>query len=98
MTQARSDRNQFASVNHGRPAVVATAKPGEFKSPGVVPAKASASDRVTTSPPKLNPNPSPAPKAPRDRTTSLGLNPNRKPHLERIEAKHDARTKTRSNA
>ena len=52
VTQARSDRNQFASVNHGRPAVVATAKPGEFKSPGVVPAKASASDRVTTSRPE----------------------------------------------
>ena len=27
---ARSDRNQLASVNHGRPAVTASARPGEF--------------------------------------------------------------------
>jgi hypothetical protein len=49
VSQARSDRNQFASVNHGRPSVVATAKPGEFKGPGVVQAKASASDRIGNS-------------------------------------------------
>ena len=46
VTAARGDRNQFASVNHGRPAVAATAKPGEFKGAGVVPAKASASERL----------------------------------------------------
>jgi hypothetical protein len=34
VTEARSDRNQFASENHGRPSVVATARPGEFKGPG----------------------------------------------------------------
>lgn len=39
---AASDRSQFASVNHGKPAVAATAKPGEFKGAGVVPAKAAA--------------------------------------------------------
>lgn len=33
---ARSDRDQRASVNHGRPAVFATAKPGDFKGNGVV--------------------------------------------------------------
>jgi WXXGXW repeat (2 copies) len=49
VTAARSDRSQFASVNHGRPAVVATARPGELKGPGVVQAKASASDRIGTS-------------------------------------------------
>jgi hypothetical protein len=48
MSAARSDRNQFVSVNHGQPAVAATAKPGEFKGPGVVQAKASASDRLTS--------------------------------------------------
>src|SRR5271167_2445069 len=48
VSEARSDRNQFASANHGRPAVVATAKPGELKGPGVVQAKASASDRIGT--------------------------------------------------
>src|SRR5271156_3575274 len=49
VTEARSDRNQFANVNHGRPSVVATARPGEFKGPGVVQAKASPSDRIGNS-------------------------------------------------
>jgi hypothetical protein len=49
VSEARSDRNQFASVNHGRPAVEATARPGEFKGSGVVQAKASSSDRIGTS-------------------------------------------------
>ena len=43
VTTARSDRSQFASVNHGRPAVAATAKPAEFKGSGVVAAKAAGS-------------------------------------------------------
>ena len=30
----------FASLNHGRPAIAATARPGEFKGPGVLPARA----------------------------------------------------------
>ena len=38
---AAKDRSQYASVNHGKPAVAATAKPGDFKA-GVVPAKAAA--------------------------------------------------------
>ena len=59
VTEARSDRSQFASVNHGRPAVVATARPGEFKSPGVVQTKASPSDRVTTSRPEVKSEPKP---------------------------------------
>jgi hypothetical protein len=33
---ARSDRSQFASVNHGRPNVVATPRPGAFNDHGVV--------------------------------------------------------------
>src|SRR3984885_1902280 len=47
VSAARSDRNQFASTNHGRPAVHATQRPGEFKSSRVVDTKASASDRLT---------------------------------------------------
>jgi hypothetical protein len=46
---ARADRNQFASVNHGRPSVVATPRPGDFKGAHVVPAKASASERLNNS-------------------------------------------------
>jgi hypothetical protein len=49
VSAARSDRSQFASVNHGRPAVVATARPGEFKGAGVVQTRASASDRIGSS-------------------------------------------------
>jgi hypothetical protein len=33
---AHNDRSQFASVNHGRPDVAATVKPGEFNRSGVV--------------------------------------------------------------
>jgi hypothetical protein len=36
---ARNDPQQRASVNHGKPAVAATPKPGEFKGAGAVPAK-----------------------------------------------------------
>jgi len=36
---ARNDPQQRASVNQGRPAVAATARPGEFKGPGAVAAK-----------------------------------------------------------
>jgi hypothetical protein len=39
---ARADRSQFASVNHGKPGVAATARPGEFSAKGVVAAKAAA--------------------------------------------------------
>ena len=37
---ASQNRALFASANHGRPAVAATAKPGEFSGRGIVPAKA----------------------------------------------------------
>lgn len=37
---ARSDRSMLASVNHGSPAVAATARPGEFHGAGVVAAHA----------------------------------------------------------
>jgi len=36
---ARNDPQQRASVNHGRPEVAATARPGEFKGSGAVPAR-----------------------------------------------------------
>jgi hypothetical protein len=49
ISAARSDHNQFASVNHGRPSVGATPRPGDFKGAHVVPAKASASERMNNS-------------------------------------------------
>jgi hypothetical protein len=33
---ARNDRSQYSSVNHGKPGVAATARPGEFRGAGVV--------------------------------------------------------------
>ncbi len=39
-TAAASNRQLLASVNHGRPAIAATARPGEFSGRGVVAAKA----------------------------------------------------------
>jgi hypothetical protein len=46
---ASSDRSQWASVNHGRPAVVATPKPGTFSGQGVVTAsKATHTYRATS--------------------------------------------------
>ena len=47
--EASTNRAQFASVNHGRPDVVATPKPGEFKGEGVVKARGSASNNATSS-------------------------------------------------
>jgi hypothetical protein len=38
--EASTDRSQFASVNHGKPAITATAKPAEFSGHGLVAAKA----------------------------------------------------------
>jgi WXXGXW repeat (2 copies) len=43
---ARSDRSQFASVNHGRPNIAATPKPGAFNDRGVVHANAAAASNV----------------------------------------------------
>jgi hypothetical protein len=37
---ASQNRENFARVNNGKPAIAATARPGEFKGPGVVTAKA----------------------------------------------------------
>src|SRR5713101_2099826 len=47
--EASTNRAQFASVNHGRPDVVATPKPGEFKGEGVITARGSASSHATSS-------------------------------------------------
>src|ERR1700722_12752384 len=41
---ARSDRSQFASVNHGQPNVAATPRPGAFNDRGVVHANATTSN------------------------------------------------------
>lgn len=53
MQAARSDPQQRASVNMGRPAVAATSRPGEFKGAGVVEAK-QAGGRYTPPPNRGN--------------------------------------------
>jgi WXXGXW repeat (2 copies) len=47
--EASRDRSQFASVNRGRPAIAATAKPGDFSGHGVIAAKASGGRYVPAS-------------------------------------------------
>jgi hypothetical protein len=47
--EASTNRAQFASVNHGRPDVVATPKPGDFRGGGVVTARASTSSHEASS-------------------------------------------------
>src|SRR5580693_6187841 len=46
-TAARGDHNQFASVNHGHPAIAASARPGEFKGAGVAAARGAAAHHET---------------------------------------------------
>jgi hypothetical protein len=43
-TAASQNKANFASENHGRPAIAATAKPGDFSSRSAVPAKAAGGD------------------------------------------------------
>jgi hypothetical protein len=53
VTQARTasmEGTQFRSANQGKPAVAATARPGEFKGPGAVPAKAAGSAEIHEGP------------------------------------------------
>jgi hypothetical protein len=61
VSQARTasmEAMQFHSANQGKPAVAATARPGDLKGPGVVPAKAAGSAALT---PATAPNAAPAP-------------------------------------
>ena len=90
VTAARSDRSQFATENHGHPAVAATAKPGEFKGAGVVAAKASSSTPAGIKPAVATTRTEAKPEAkPRTETK-----PEAKPKTEaRSEAKPKAETK-----
>ena len=45
---ARADRSQWASVNHGRPNIAASARPGDFHGHDVVPARAERGNRPDT--------------------------------------------------
>ena len=56
---ASVDRAQFVSANQGKPAVAATARPGEFKGRGAVPAKAAGTAALAT--PAQTPAPAQAP-------------------------------------
>src|SRR5215467_7014133 len=56
---ARSDHSQFASANHGRPAVVATPKPGALNSPEAVRASLPAAHRSANA--NVNAGPGPRP-------------------------------------
>jgi hypothetical protein len=70
---ASTNRSQLASVNHGRPAVAASAKPGVFNGKGVVAAKVSNSNRPATA------NASSANRATGSSTTSANNNRSDRP-------------------
>ncbi len=55
---AQSDRNEWATVNHGRPAIAATPKPAAFHGPGVVPARNAPVNTMATNPKAVTNNPS----------------------------------------
>jgi hypothetical protein len=65
--QASQNRENFASNNHGRPAIAATAKPGEFKGAGVVRAKAAGAEYHA---PKMSPKEARGPSTPPNRNNA----------------------------
>ena len=72
---ASSNRQNFASVNQGRPAIAATAKPGEFSGRSVVAARAAG---AAYHPPAMSPKEarvaSPAPNRPANNNANRGNN------------------------
>ena len=56
---ASTNRQLFASVNHGTPSVAATQKPGAFSGPGVVAARGAAQVAHTEQRPAAKPTPAP---------------------------------------
>jgi WXXGXW repeat (2 copies) len=82
---ARSDRSQFASVNHGRPNVAATPRPGAFNDRGVVHANAAAAsntranarDSVNSSNARTNGGRNDRPSNATQTNASRGVNANR---------------------
>jgi len=76
---ARSDRNQFASANQGRPAVVATPKPGALNSSEAVRASLPAGKRPNSAPETANARPVPRPL---QRTESQEYHKNAQPQPE----------------
>jgi hypothetical protein len=72
---ARSDNQQRASVNHGAPAVAATAKPGAFKESGVV--------RTREAGGPYNPAPRPENSAAKNNSPKPAVHPNDIPRVDR---------------
>jgi hypothetical protein len=72
--EASHERQNFASENHGRPAIAATARPGEFKGHGVVAAKTAG---AAYHPPAMSPREArgPSPAASRNQAAPRGGEP-----------------------
>jgi WXXGXW repeat (2 copies) len=95
---ARNDRSLLASVNHGRPAVAATAKPGVFQGPGVVAAHAPSANASRPVPrPSTNtannrnsamPNSAPRPRANNTANSSNNHPNNNHPNMARASMSH----------
>ena len=72
---AGQNKQNFASENHGRPAIAATAKPGEFKGKGVVAAKSAGAPYKT---PALSPKQARGSSTPAAKHASASANANNK--------------------
>jgi hypothetical protein len=72
--EASRNRENFASSNHGRPSVAATAKPGQFKGPGVMQAKAAG---AAYHPPAMSPKEAKGPSKPPARPATPATASNR---------------------
>jgi len=72
---ASQNKQNFASENHGRPAIAATAKPGEFKGKGVVAAKSAGAPYKA---PALSPKQARGSSAPAAKHASAPANANNK--------------------
>jgi hypothetical protein len=90
---ASQNRENFASANHGRPAIAATAKPGEFKGPGVIRAKAAGAPYHA---PKLSPKEARAPAAGGNRPATANKSGNR-PAERPSPAEHGKNSGTKSS-
>lgn len=79
---ASSDRELFASVNHGKPAVAATPKPGELRGSGVMPARTGTPYNPAPNSAQPRPDNNPAARTDRQPAAPQRATPNNPPRNE----------------
>jgi hypothetical protein len=92
--EAGRERQNFASQNHGRPAIAATARPGEFKGHGVVAARTAG---AAYHPPAMSPKEARASRPTESRSTATAKNNNRERALAPPAKNNSRETSAREN-